>query len=111
MSSLFVAFLSLVASSFVTRAALQAEILALRHQLTVLQKNAPPRFAPPALRPGATGCVKVEAMRDIYETMSRFSRRATRSTYQKRNKGLRRDESSSVHSLLRAGKTVVSRPV
>src|SRR6202162_1187998 len=43
MSSLFVAFLSLVASSFLTRAALQAEILALRHQLTVLQKNAPPR--------------------------------------------------------------------
>jgi hypothetical protein len=47
MSSLFVAFLSLVASSFLTRAALQAEILALRHQLTVLQKNAPrrPKFA------------------------------------------------------------------
>jgi hypothetical protein len=44
MSSLFVAFLSLVASSFLTRAALQAEILALRHQLTVLQKNAPPRL-------------------------------------------------------------------
>jgi hypothetical protein len=31
--------LSLVASSFRTRAALQAEILALRHQLTVLQKQ------------------------------------------------------------------------
>jgi hypothetical protein len=44
MSSLFVAFFSLVASSFRTRAALQAEILALRHQLTVLQKNAPPRL-------------------------------------------------------------------
>jgi hypothetical protein len=44
MSSLFVAFLSLVASSFLTRAALQAEILALRHQLTVLQKNAPARL-------------------------------------------------------------------
>jgi hypothetical protein len=41
MSSLFVALCSLVASSFQTRAALQAEILALRHQLTVLQKNAP----------------------------------------------------------------------
>jgi hypothetical protein len=44
MSSLFVAFCSLVASSFRTRAALQAEILALRHQLTVLQKNAPLRL-------------------------------------------------------------------
>ena len=44
MSSFFVAFFSLVASSFRTRAALQAEILALRHQLTVLEKNAPPRL-------------------------------------------------------------------
>jgi putative transposase len=44
MSSFFVAFFSLVASSFRTRAALQAKILALRHQLTVLQKNAPPRL-------------------------------------------------------------------
>src|SRR5450759_3826103 len=44
MSSLFVALFSLVASSFRTRAALQAEILALRHQLAVLQKNAPPRL-------------------------------------------------------------------
>jgi putative transposase len=33
-----------VASSFRTRAALQAEILALRHQLAVFQKNAPPRL-------------------------------------------------------------------
>ena len=44
MSSLFVALFALVASSFRTRAALQTEILALRHQLTVLQKNAPPRL-------------------------------------------------------------------
>jgi hypothetical protein len=36
MSSLFVAFFALVTSSFRTRAALQAEILALRHQLAVL---------------------------------------------------------------------------
>src|SRR6202162_3304532 len=42
MSSLFVALFALVASSFRTRAALQAEILALRHQLAVFQKNAPP---------------------------------------------------------------------
>ena len=34
----------MVASSFRTRAALQAEILALRHQLAVLQKNAPRRL-------------------------------------------------------------------
>src|ERR1700690_797065 len=44
MSSLFVALFALVASSFPTRAALQAEILALRHQLAVFQKNAPARL-------------------------------------------------------------------
>src|SRR3989440_8271276 len=44
MNSLFVALFALVASSFRTRAALQAEILALRHQLAVLQKNAPRRL-------------------------------------------------------------------
>ena len=44
MSSLFVAFFAFVASSFRTRAALQAEILALRHQLAVFQKNAPLRL-------------------------------------------------------------------
>ena len=44
MSSLFVAVFALVASSFRTRAALQAEILALRHQLAVCQKNAPRRL-------------------------------------------------------------------
>src|ERR1035441_8449224 len=44
MSSLFVALFALLASSFRTRAALQAEILALRHQLAVLQKNAPRRL-------------------------------------------------------------------
>src|SRR5260370_25244617 len=41
MSSLFVALFAFVASSFRTRGALQAEILAFRHQLAVLQKNAP----------------------------------------------------------------------
>lgn len=40
-NSLFVALFALIASSFRTRAALQAEILALRHQLAVLQANAP----------------------------------------------------------------------
>jgi putative transposase len=44
MSSLFVALFAMVGSRFRTRAALQAQILALRHQLTVLQKNAPPRL-------------------------------------------------------------------
>jgi len=44
MSSLFVALFSLVASSFRNRTALQAENLALRHQLTVLQKNTPHRL-------------------------------------------------------------------
>ena len=44
MSSLFVALFALLASSFRTRSALQAEILALRHQLAVLQKNAPRRL-------------------------------------------------------------------
>jgi putative transposase len=40
-NSLFVALLALIASGFRTRTALQAEILALRHQLAVLQANAP----------------------------------------------------------------------
>src|ERR1700735_4031056 len=44
MSSLFVALFAFVTSSFRTRTALQAEILALRHQLAVLQKNAPLRL-------------------------------------------------------------------
>jgi putative transposase len=44
MSSLFVALFAFVASSFRTRTALQAEILALRHQLAVFQKNAPRRL-------------------------------------------------------------------
>jgi len=44
MSSLFVALFALVASSFRTRAALEAEILALRHQLAVcLMSVAPDR--------------------------------------------------------------------
>ena len=44
MSSLFVALFAFFASSFRTRTALQAEILALRHQLAVFQKNAPLRL-------------------------------------------------------------------
>ena len=44
MSSLFVAFFALLASTFRTRAALQVEILALRHQLAVFQKNGPRRL-------------------------------------------------------------------
>src|ERR1700735_5405046 len=44
MSSLFVALFAFVTSSFRTRTALQAEILALRHQLAVFQKNAPLRL-------------------------------------------------------------------
>src|SRR5580693_3995084 len=44
MSSLFVALFALVTSSFRTRVALQAEILALGHQLAVFQKNAPRRL-------------------------------------------------------------------
>jgi putative transposase len=39
MSSLLVALFALVTSSFRARAALQVEILALRHQLAVLHKN------------------------------------------------------------------------
>jgi hypothetical protein len=46
MSSLFVVFFTLLASTFRTRAALQAEILALRYQLAVFQKNAPRRLRP-----------------------------------------------------------------
>jgi len=39
MSSLFVAFFTLLASTFRTRAALQAEIFALRHQLAVFKRT------------------------------------------------------------------------
>ena len=60
MNSLFVALFALVASSFRTRAALQTEILALRHQLAVLQKNAPRRFAHPPLRPAVVGCAVLQ---------------------------------------------------
>ena len=44
MSSLLVALCALVASTFRSRAALEAEIFALRHQLAVFQNNAPPRL-------------------------------------------------------------------
>jgi hypothetical protein len=44
MSSLFVALFAFVASSFRSRAALQAEILALRHQLAVFQNKAARRL-------------------------------------------------------------------
>jgi hypothetical protein len=44
MSSLFTALFAFVASSFLTRGALQAEILALRNQPAVLQNNAPRRL-------------------------------------------------------------------
>jgi hypothetical protein len=44
MSSLFVALFALLATRFRTRAALQAEILPLRHQLAVSQQNAPCRL-------------------------------------------------------------------
>src|SRR5580700_9901601 len=44
MSSLFVALCALLTSSFRSRVALQAEILALRHQLAVFQKNVPRRL-------------------------------------------------------------------
>jgi hypothetical protein len=44
MSSLFVARFALVVSSVRTRAARQAEILVLRHQLSVFQRNAPRRL-------------------------------------------------------------------
>ena len=44
MISALVALFALMASSFRTRAALQTEILALRHQLAVLQANAPRRL-------------------------------------------------------------------
>jgi putative transposase len=41
MSSLLIALFAFAASSFRTRGALQVEILALRHQLAVLQNNTP----------------------------------------------------------------------
>jgi hypothetical protein len=44
MNSVLVAVFAVIVSSFRTRAALQAEILGLRHQLAVLQANAPRRL-------------------------------------------------------------------
>ena len=44
MSSLSLALFAFVASSFRSRSALQAEILALRHQLAVFQNNVPRRL-------------------------------------------------------------------
>jgi putative transposase len=44
MSPVFVALLALLASTFQTRFALQAEIAALRHQIVVLQRSAPRRL-------------------------------------------------------------------
>ena len=44
MNAVFVAFFAMVTSTFQNRAALHAEILALRHQLAVLQKNVPRRL-------------------------------------------------------------------
>jgi|SRR5205807_2322862 len=57
MSSLFFSLFALVASSFRTRAALQAEILALRHQLAVSPKERPASRALPPPRPILVGCV------------------------------------------------------
>ena len=44
MSPVFVALLALLASIFQTRAAQQAEIAALRHQIAVLQRSSPRRL-------------------------------------------------------------------
>ena len=44
MNSLLVALFALITSIFRTRAALQTEVLALRHQLAVLHANAPRRL-------------------------------------------------------------------
>src|SRR5437773_12291934 len=45
MSPVFVALLALLASTFQTRAAQQAEIAALRHQIAVLQRSSPRRLS------------------------------------------------------------------
>ena len=44
MTPFFIALLALIASTFRTRAALQAEIVALRHQIAVLQQSVPRRL-------------------------------------------------------------------
>jgi hypothetical protein len=44
MTAVFVAFFALLTSTFQNRAELHTEILALRHQLAVLQRNAPRRL-------------------------------------------------------------------
>ncbi len=57
MSPVFVALLALFAATFQTRAAHQAEIAALRHQIVVLQRSAPASSPPQAVRPPALDCV------------------------------------------------------
>jgi hypothetical protein len=52
-----VALLALLASTFQTRAAQQAEIAALRHQIAVLQRGLPRRLRPQAARPAALDSV------------------------------------------------------
>ena len=44
MSPVFVAIFALLASTFRTRASQQAEIVALRHRIAVLQRNSPRRL-------------------------------------------------------------------
>lgn len=56
MNSFLVALFALITCSFRTRAALQTEILAIRHRIAVLQANAP-RLASQALRTGVVGSV------------------------------------------------------
>jgi hypothetical protein len=58
MSSLFVALFAFVASSFRSRAALQADILALRHQLAVFQNNAPRRLRLLSLAKMPSGAIR-----------------------------------------------------
>jgi hypothetical protein len=78
MSSLFVALFALVTSSFRSRVALQAEILALRHQLAVFHKNAPRRFAPPAVRPAFVGLAVTMVARLAPESTHRSPRYSDR---------------------------------
>ena len=74
----FVALFALVTSSFRSRVALQAEILALRHQLAVFQKNCTAAFAPPALRPAFVGLAVTMVVRLAPESTHRSPRYSDR---------------------------------
>jgi hypothetical protein len=83
MNSVLVGLCAVIASGFRTRAALQAEILALRHPLAVLPANAPRRLRLSA--PGVVGSV----IAILVGLAPMFKNRSTRHGYRLASQGVR----------------------